>query len=150
MHEKKIEFIIDVDAILTGVDTYQNDFQIIQTFDKTTRIKLFVYDIETWNEDERENKSFFTIVPFQIAYAVSIHKSQGLEFKSVKVIIPNSNSEKITHGIFYTAITRAKNKLKIYWSPETMLKVLNGFNEDKDHQLSLDIIKHKLIKLKWL
>jgi len=50
----------------------------------------------------------------QIAYAVSIHKSQGLEYNSVKVIIPSSNSERISHGIFYTAITRAKKHLKIY------------------------------------
>lgn len=44
-----------------------------------------------------------SIVPFQLAYAVSIHKPQGLEYDSVKVVIPRSNSERITHGIFYTA-----------------------------------------------
>lgn len=49
---------------------------------------------------------------FQLAYAVSIHKAQGLEYRSVKVVIPSSNAEKITHGIFYTAITACKRKAK--------------------------------------
>ena len=52
----------------------------------------------------------YSVIPFQLAYAVSIHKAQGLEYDSVKVIIPKSNSEKITHGIFYTAITSANTK----------------------------------------
>ena len=82
-----------------------------------------------------------SIIPFQLAYAVSIHKAQGLEYNSVKIVIPQSNSERITHGIFYTAITRTKQKLKIYWSPETMTDIIAGFNEEKKSRISLDIIK---------
>jgi len=81
-----------------------------------TRIRFDVLDFEEEMADEDRKKA---IVPFQLAYAVSIHKAQGLEYRSVKVVIPSSNAEKITHGIFYTAITRAKEKLKIYWSSET-------------------------------
>lgn len=80
----------------------------------------------------------------QSLYAVSIHKAQGLEYRSVKVVIPSSNAEKITHGIFYTAITRAKEKLKIYWSSETMQEVVAGFSIDTSRQKSLAIIKEKL------
>lgn len=67
-----------------------------------------------------------TVVPFQVAYAVSIHKAQGLEYRSVKIVITNETEERITHNIFYTAITRAKENLKIYWSPETEKKVYWG------------------------
>lgn len=85
-----------------------------------------------------------SVIPFQLAYAVSIHKAQGLEYDSVKVIIPNSNSEKITHGIFYTAITRAKKRLKIYWSAETMDKIVKSFSVDETKQRSLEIVRSKL------
>lgn len=44
-----------------------------------------------------------TVVPFQVAYAVSIHKAQGLEYRSVKIVITNETEERITHNIFYTA-----------------------------------------------
>ena len=87
-------------------------------------------------EDDDDNNS--TVVPFQVAYAVSIHKAQGLEYDSVKIVITNETEERITHNIFYTAITRAKNKLKIYWSPETEQSVLDRLevkNSNKDAYL---------------
>lgn len=69
------------------------------------------------------------LVPFQVTYAVSIHKAQGLEYNSVKIVITNDVEELITHSIFYTAITRAREHLKIYWTPETEKAVLNGFSK---------------------
>ena len=66
---------------------------------------------------------------FQIAYAVSIHKAQGLEYDSVNVIITRDIDEMITHNIFYTAITRSKKYLKIFWSPETMHSVIKNFEK---------------------
>lgn len=98
-----------------------------------------------YNTSDLEDSSRMnSIVPFQLAYAVSIHKAQGLEYDSVKVIIPQSNSEKITHGIFYTAITRAKKKLKIYWSAETMKEIVSGFATNESNGKSLEIVKAKL------
>ena len=80
-------------------------------------------------KDSDDDKEFAdeTDIPFQIAYAVSIHKAQGLEYDSVKVIITEEVDELITHNIFYTAITRSKKYLKIYWSPETQEKIISGF-----------------------
>ena len=48
-----------------------------------------------------------------------------------KIVITNETEERITHNIFYTAITRTKNKLKIYWSPETEKAVLDRFVQKK-------------------
>lgn len=139
--EKKIVFTVDVDISLTESDCKNDDIEFVEAINEGTRIRFDVYVFEDdLSESERER----TIVPFQLAYAVSIHKAQGLEYKSVKVIIPNSNAEKITHGIFYTAITRAKEQLKIYWSSETMQKIVAGFSEENSRQQSLDIIKEKL------
>ena len=115
--------------------------EFIDIIDDVTRIRFDVLDFEEEMADEDHKKA---IAPFQLAYAVSIHKAQGLEYRSVKVVIPSSNAEKITHGIFYTAITRAKEKLKIYWSSETMQEVVAGFSVDTSRQKSLAIIKEKL------
>ena len=52
-----------------------------------------------------------TTVPFQVAYAVSIHKAQGLEYDSVKIVITDTNEDDITHSIFYTAVTRTRERL---------------------------------------
>ena len=84
---------------------------------------------------DNEETTNYHIVPFQIAYAVSIHKSQGLEFDSVKIVIADETEERISHNIFYTAITRARKALTIYWSPEVCDRILNRIrpsNSNKD------------------
>ena len=61
--------------------------------------------------------------------------AQGLEYDSVKVVITKEIEERITHNIFYTAITRAKKRLRIYWSSESQKKIIEGFevqNAKKD------------------
>ena len=83
-----------------------------------------------------------TKLPFQISYAMSIHKCQGLEFDSVKIVITKETDELITKNIFYTAVTRAKKYLKIYWEPEVANFVLKNIeNNDKSKNNDLAIIK---------
>lgn len=55
--------------------------------DRGTRIRLEV--LASNDESAAEEERIKTIIPFQIAYAVSIHKAQGLEYNSVKIIIPS-------------------------------------------------------------
>ena len=66
-------------------------------------------------------------ITFTVYVEMNLTEIEG----KIKVIIPNSNSEKIIHGIFYTAITRAKKRLKIYWSAETMDKIVKSFSVDE-------------------
>ena len=141
LFDSRIRFTVDVEIPLTEQDCQNDGIEFIDIIDDVTRIRFDVFDFEEEMADEDRKKA---IVPFQLAYAVSIHKAQGLEYRSVKVVIPSSNAEKITHGIFYTAITRAKEKLKIYWSSETMQEVVAGFSIDTSRQKSLAIIKEKL------
>ena len=144
--DDQIAFTIDVETIITEQQCKSDQIEYIDTIDEKTRIKLIVYAFdEDEIEDEEDAKK--TIIPFQLAYAVSIHKAQGLEYDSVKVVIPSVNSEKITKGVFYTAITRTKKKLTIYWSSETMEAIISGFSSEHSGFKSLDIIKNKLAQL---
>lgn len=85
---------------------------------------LIRFKVDHYVDDDGRDQNSREVVPFQVAYAISIHKAQGLEYNSVKVIVTNEIEEQITHNIFYTAITRARKKLKIYWTPEIQHKVL--------------------------
>ena len=141
---KDISFTIDVATNLTKDLCEKNGIEFISAEAESTRIRFTVYAYDDSVEYANDEDRMFSVIPFQLAYAVSIHKAQGLEYDSVKVIIPRSNSEKITHGIFYTAITRAKKKLKIYWSSEIMEEVVESFKEEDSTQRSLEIIRKKL------
>lgn len=142
----RISFTIDVDVVLTERDCKREEIELIDNKESSTRICFTVYAYNDEKNDGDDELRMKSIIPFQLAYAVSIHKAQGLEYDSVKVIIPRSNSERITHGIFYTAITRAKKYLKIYWSSETMTNIVKSFSEDESGWKSLEIVKEKLNK----
>ncbi len=113
-----IKFDVELDRPLNSFDV----FGIAELeWVEGSVVRFTVYDYDASDDDD---DSMNTTVPFQVAYAVSIHKAQGLEFDSVKVVITDANEDDISHSIFYTAITRAREKLKIFWTPETQQKVL--------------------------
>ena len=138
--EQQIRFDIELEESINEIDAWGYNFELVgESETGKTIISFSVNKYRDTDEDDEDNDS--TIVPFQVAYAISIHKAQGLEYNSVKIVITNETEERITHNIFYTAITRAKNKLKIYWSPETEQAVLGRLeikNSTKDaHLLAL-------------
>ena len=121
--EQQIWFDIELEESINEIEALGYNFKLVGESEAGKSVISFsVNKYRSTDEDDEDNDS--TVVPFQVAYAVSIHKAQGLEYDSVKIVITNETEERITHNIFYTAITRAKNKLKIYWSPETEQSVL--------------------------
>ena len=50
----------------------------------------------------------------ELAYAVSVHKSQGSEFDYVYIILPNRDSHLLSMELLYTAITRAQKHVTIF------------------------------------
>lgn len=111
-----------------------------ELFDEVSTVRFSVYKTRSTDEDN-DGTTAKTIVPFQIAYAVSIHKAQGLEYSSVKVVITDEVDELITHNIFYTAITRAQKNLKIYWTPEVEKKVLERIRP-RNIDTNVEILKN--------
>lgn len=47
------------------------------------------------------------------AYAITIHRSQGSQYDTVSVVLPEKESSLLTRELLYTAITRAKNHVRI-------------------------------------
>lgn len=138
--EDKIRFDVELDIAITDWEAGDYDFTLVGKSDKGNSIISFWVDKYRSTDDDDDSSN--AIVPFQVAYAVSIHKAQGLEYKSVKIVITNEVEELITHNIFYTAITRAKEDLKIYWTPETEKKILEGLslrNYNKDAALLTEL-----------
>ncbi|MFA8451821.1 MAG: ATP-dependent RecD-like DNA helicase [Bacteroidales bacterium] len=123
----KIQFDIEIDKVINEFDAIGYNFELLDdSLDGKSVIRFYVNLFNSTDEDDTSKDS---IVPFQIAYAVSIHKAQGLEYDSVKIVISDEVEEMISHNIFYTAITRARKNLKIYWTPETENKVLGNLKK---------------------
>lgn len=121
--DRAIQFDIEIDTVLNEFDVSGYAIELVGY--SSTGKSIIRFSVNQFqNSDEDDDTDNSTVVPFQVAYAVSIHKAQGLEYDSVKIIITNESEERITHNIFYTAITRTKDKLSIYWSPETENAIL--------------------------
>ena len=50
---------------------------------------------------------------FETVYAMTIHKSQGSEFGEVLVVLPKEDNRVLSRELIYTAVTRAKEKVRI-------------------------------------
>jgi helicase, putative len=136
--ENEIFFTIELDISINEMDADGYDFELLSN--ENSKNSMIKFSVKKYPDTDEDDDSFDKLVPFQVAYAVSIHKSQGLEYKSVKIIIANELEELISHSIFYTAITRAKENLRIYWSPETEKVILSSF-EKRDFSRDIGLLK---------
>jgi len=126
--DDSIQFDIEIDKAINEFEANMYDFQLMESVDNGNSVIRFSVN-KYKSTDQDDDMCSNTIIPFQVAYAVSIHKAQGLEYNSVKVVISEEVEEMISHNIFYTAITRTRESLKIYWTPETEKKILNNFKQ---------------------
>lgn len=59
------------------------------------------------------------------AFAMTVHKSQGSEFNQVLLALPEQPSPLLTRSLFYTGITRAKNKVEIWGLPVRLAEAVS-------------------------
>jgi len=130
-------FTILVDEVLPNS---QANYEILEQYDDKTLIRIYVNNFKDTNEDEN---GYEHIIPFNLAYAISIHKAQGLEYNSVKIIITSNVEDEITKNIFYTAITRSKKYLKIFWSSETEDKIFENMKK-RTSLKDISLLKRKI------
>ena len=77
--------------------------------------KLFVrYD------DKLASYGFDILDELDLAYAITVHKSQGSEYRAVILSAWNASSYLLSRSILYTAITRARELLIIVGREETV------------------------------
>ena len=141
--EERIQFDIEIPKLIFERDVLNLELKLLKNSEKEEKslIRFYVHKLKSADEDGEDSR---TVVPFQIAYAVSIHKAQGLEYDSVKIVITDEVEELVTHNIFYTAITRAREKLRIYWTPEVEEKVIRRI-KPRDISKDVEILKTYLV-----
>ena len=142
LEEHKIWFEVEIDTVIDELEAEDVGLTFISNTNKNTIVKFYVNEFK--EKDEDDDLYSEDVVPFAVAYAVSIHKAQGLEYNSVKIIITQEIEELISHNIFYTAITRAMEKLKIYWTPECQKRILSSMRT-KFNSKDASIIRNKIL-----
>lgn len=57
---------------------------------------------------------------WECSYAMTVHKSQGSEFRKVRVILPKESGPQLYRELLYTAVTRAKKELELWYHPDSL------------------------------
>jgi exodeoxyribonuclease V alpha subunit len=65
----------------------------------------------------------YSLPEYVSAWAMTVHKSQGSEFESVLLVLPNDeNSNAVSRELLYTGVTRAREQLRIHSPVEVMVR----------------------------
>ena len=105
----------------TGKGVFNGEIGIVKGVDTEMRTVTVLYDDERWVE-----YSYVKLDEIELAYAVTVHKSQGSEFPTV--IIPMTWFPPVlaTRSLIYTAVTRGKNQVIIVGNPAYLEKMASN------------------------
>ena len=102
----------DGSAVGTGV--FNGDIGTVLTIDSHMETMTVLYD------DREVDYDFTQLGELEPAYAMTVHKSQGSEYRAVILSAWNGHQNLLSRSVLYTAITRARELLIIVGRQETV------------------------------
>lgn len=79
-----------------------------------------------------------------LAYSMSIHKSQGSEYDNVIICLPESGNSLLRRNLIYTAITRAKKNVFIYYVDNALNEAIMSTSTDNRLTNLNEMLERKL------
>lgn len=110
VNDKVIQLVNDVEN-----NVFNGDIGYIKRIDSIDRKLVVTIDFMGNNVVYKSGE----FDKFTLAYAISIHKSQGSEYDNVVIVLANSFKRMFYNKLIYTAVTRAKLSLIIIGSLES-------------------------------
>ena len=102
------------DGSAVGAGVFNGDVGIIQSIDPQLELLTVLFD------DREASYDFTQLNELELAYAMTVHKSQGSEYRAVILSAWNASSYLLSRSILYTAITRARELMIIAGREETI------------------------------
>ena len=102
------------DGTMVGAGIFNGDVGIIRSIDPAMEQLTVVFD------DREADYDFTQLNELEPAYAMTVHKSQGSEYRAVVLAAWNGSSYLLNRSVLYTAITRARELLVIVGREETV------------------------------
>jgi len=109
-----------------GTGVFNGDTGIItqiSTFDETVTV-LF-------DENREVEYSFASLDELDLAYAITVHKSQGSEYPAVILPLLNGPQMLFNRNLLYTAVTRARKCVTILGSEDTLNEMIRNTREQR-------------------
>lgn len=97
-----------IDGLGSGVGVFNGDMGVITTINHSAETLTVVFD-----DDRTASYEFDMLAELELAYAMTVHKSQGSEYRAVILTAWSGSPYLLSRSILYTAITRARQMLII-------------------------------------
>lgn len=124
---------------VSGEGVYNGDMGFVQSIDLEERSAVIIFD-----DDKRVKYDYESIEELELAYSITIHKSQGSEFKVVIIPIFMGSPFLMNRNLIYTGITRAKELLVAVGMPRALKNMINNTNSMERYSSLEDRIKNIL------
>lgn len=112
-------------ALQTGVGVFNGDVGIIKS------MNLYAEELVVEFDEGREaTYPFKQLDELELAYAITIHKSQGSEYPAVVLPLLTGPRMLMNRNLLYTAVTRAKQCVTIVGSVETFQNMIRNVSEN--------------------
>jgi len=102
------------DGSAVGAGMFNGDVGVISRIHVASETLYVVFD------DREAEYDFTQLNELELAYAMTVHKSQGSEYRAVVLSCWNSSQYLLSRSVLYTAITRAKELLIIVGREDTV------------------------------
>ena len=112
-----------LDNTSEGMGVFNGDVGIVTQINHTFESITVTYD------DKVVKYPFKDIENIDLAYAVTVHKSQGNEFPVVIMPMYDGPEMLINRNLFYTAVTRARNLVVLVGTENVICKMVNNNKE---------------------
>lgn len=120
-------------AVEKGVGVFNGDMGIVQEINHFSETLTVLFDEVRYAE-----YSFKQLDELELAYAVTIHKSQGSEYPAVILPLLNGPRMLMTRNLLYTAVTRARRCVTVVGNEQTFREMIHNETEQKRYT-SLDV-----------
>ena len=124
-----------------GMGIFNGDMGIIESISVRDKCMNIVFD-----EDKLVEYPFTNLDELDLAYAITVHKSQGSEFPIVIMPVCSFSPMLMSRNLFYTAVTRARDMVVLVGSEKT---IQNMTMNNQFHQRFTDFTE-KLVAVKNL
>lgn len=119
-----------------GMGIFNGDIGVIRTIDEYAREVVIEYD-----EHRRVTYPYSGLEEIELAYAVTIHKSQGSEYPAVIMPLLTGPHMLFNRNLLYTGVTRAKACVTILGSRTTLSEMVENNRENHRYTGFLEQIR---------
>ena len=109
----------------TGTGMFNGDVGTIKSIDMDEETLTVCFDGKT------AIYGFDALIELEHAWAVTVHKAQGSEYRAVILALGQGSKMLMTRDVLYTAVTRAKKLLIIVGDDQTAYQMIDNYRQSR-------------------